>query len=53
MMKFELVQKKSSKGNDYIVLQIQLTPNYTKDVFLDKAEIELIKLYAEQHNQSK
>lgn len=44
-MKCELVEKVSQKGNKYIVLQVHLTPTYTKDVFLEKAEIELIKAY--------
>lgn len=33
----------SNKGNKYEVLVIKLTPNYEKLVFLDKAEIELLK----------
>lgn len=49
-MKCELVEKVSKSGNKYVVLTIQLTPSYTKDVFLDNAELELIKLYAQQNN---
>lgn len=30
-------------GNDYQVVVIKLTPTYEKLVFLDKAEIELLK----------
>lgn len=30
-------------GNDYQVIVIKLTPSYEKLVFLDKAEIELLK----------
>lgn len=30
-------------GNDYQVIVIKLTPTYEKLVFLDKAEIELLK----------
>lgn len=44
-MKCEIVEKTSKNGNKYIVLEIHLTPTYTKDVFLDKAEVELIKAY--------
>lgn len=30
-------------GNDYQVIVVKLTPTYEKLVFLDKAEIELLK----------
>lgn len=51
-MKCELIKKTSSKtGKEYIVLQIHLTPNYKKDVFLDNAEIELITLYGQTQNK--
>lgn len=33
----------SQKGNEYQVLVIKLTDTYEKLVFLDKAEIELLK----------
>lgn len=39
-----LVEKTSSKGNKYICLEIPITDNYKKVVFLDSSEIELIKL---------
>lgn len=48
-MKCEIVEKVSKTGNKYVVLQVQLTPSYTKDVFLEQAELELIKLYAQQN----
>lgn len=44
MIECNLVQKVSKKGNNYLCLEIQLTDNYKKIVFLDKAEIELLKL---------
>lgn len=44
-MKCELVEKTSKNGNKYIVLEISLTPTYKKSVFLDNAELELIKTY--------
>lgn len=47
-MKCELVEKTSKAGKKYIVLQVHLTPSYSKDVFLDNAEIELITLYGNQ-----
>lgn len=46
VMKVELVEKTSSKGNKYIALEIHLTPTYTKTVFLEKAEVELVKSIA-------
>lgn len=49
-MKCEIVEKVSKTGNKYVVLQVQLTPSYTKDVFLESAELELIKLYAQQNS---
>lgn len=44
-MKCQLVEKTSSKGNKYLCLEVYLTPDYKKVVFLDSAEIELIKLF--------
>lgn len=44
-MKVELVEKVSKNGNKYFVLEITLTPTYKKTVFLDTAEVELVKLY--------
>lgn len=38
-----LETRQSKKGNSYTVLVIKLTETYEKLVFLDKAEIELIK----------
>lgn len=41
----KLVEKVSEKtGKSYVCIEIQLTPNYKKTVFLDKAEVELIKV---------
>ena len=42
-VKDTLETKVSKKGNEYQVLVIKLTNNYEKLVFLDKAEIELLK----------
>ena len=44
MIECNLVQKVSKKGNNYVCLEIHLTDNYKKIVFLDPAEIELLKL---------
>lgn len=43
VMKCELVEKTSKSGNKYIALEVSLTPTYKKTIFLEKAEIELIK----------
>lgn len=43
-LKCQIVEKTSQKGNKYLCLEIYLTPDYKKVVFLDTAEIELVKL---------
>lgn len=41
----KLVEKKSEKtGKSYVCIEIQITPTYTKLVFLTSAEIELLKV---------
>ena len=42
-VKASLETRTSQKGNQYQVLVIKLTDTYEKLVFLDKAEIELLK----------
>lgn len=42
-LKATLVKKTSKKGNDYECVMIELTPTYQKVVFLDDAELELLK----------
>ena len=49
-VKCQLVEKISQKGNNYICLEISLTDNYKKIVFLDNAEIELLKIQASTKN---
>lgn len=49
-MKCELVEKTSKSGNKYIALEVYLTPTYKKVIFLDSAEIELIKVYSSNKN---
>lgn len=39
-----LQMKTSSKGNKYLCIDIQLTPTYTKTIFFEKAEEEILKL---------
>lgn len=40
-----LEERVSSKGTAYQVVVIKLTPTYEKLSFLDKAELELTKIY--------
>ena len=40
-----LKEKESKKGNKYVVIEVELTPNCKKDIFLEQSEVELIKLY--------
>lgn len=42
-LKATLVKKTSKKGNDYECVMIELTPTYQKVVFLEDAELELLK----------
>ena len=42
--KAKLLEKTSKNGNVYYVLEIKLTDTYSKTVFLDKADLEIIKL---------
>ena len=42
-LKATLVKKTSKKGNDYECVMLELTPSYKKVVFLDDAELELLK----------
>lgn len=44
MIKCNLVDKVSKNGNNYLCLEIYLTETYKKIVFLDKAELELLRL---------
>ncbi len=43
-LKSTLVEKVSKKGMPYVCIEISLTDNIKKYVFLTQAEIELIKL---------
>lgn len=41
----KLVEKVSTKtGKNYLVIEIKITDTYVKQVFLDNAELELLKL---------
>ena len=43
----KLVKKVSKDQNEYWVFEIQITKSYSKQVFLDKADLEIINLLAE------
>ncbi len=43
-IKAELVQRTSKKGTPYVAIEITLTENIKKLVFLSQAELELLRL---------
>lgn len=43
-VKATLVEKTSKSGNKYKCVELHLTDTYTKIVFLDNAELELLAL---------
>lgn len=43
-LKASLVKRTSKKGTEYECIMIQLTPTYEKSVFLEIAELELLKM---------
>lgn len=43
-LKASLVKRTSKKGTEYECIMIQLTPTYEKAVFLETAELELLKM---------
>lgn len=49
-MKCELVEKTSKSGNKYIALEVSLTPTYKKVIFLEQAELELVRFYTQNKN---
>lgn len=48
-----LKEKESKKGNKYYVIEVELTPNCKKDIFLEQSEVELIKLYYQVINANR
>lgn len=40
----KLVEKVSKNGKPYVCVEITITPNVKKTVFLEEAEVELIRL---------
>ena len=52
-VKATLETKISKSGNEYEVLVIKLTDTYEKLVFLEKSEIELLRLSNSNNSKSK
>ena len=50
--KATLETRTSQKGNEYQVLLVHLTDTYEKPVFLDKAELELLKIHNNDNSNS-
>ena len=44
MMKAELKKGESKKGKEYYFIEIEITPDYKKVVFLDPCEVALVKI---------
>lgn len=45
LLNCSLTEKLSKKGTSYKCLEVQLTPTYTKQIFLEQSELEIINLY--------
>lgn len=43
-LEYRIEKRISKSNNEYTVLIIKLTPTYEKTIFLDSAEIELLKM---------
>lgn len=43
-LKATLEEKVSKKGDKYYVIAVQLTDNLTKNVFLEPAEVEVLRM---------
>lgn len=50
--KATLETRTSQKGNEYQVLLVHLTDTYEKPVFLEKAELELLKLNNDSNQEN-
>ena len=46
-----LVEKLSKKGTTYTCIEIQITPTLKKQVFLEPAELELVKIYYQNRKE--
>lgn len=45
-----LREKTSKSGNKYYAVDLKLTDTYTKTVFLEEADVEIVKLFIENKN---
>ena len=52
-LKATLVKRTSKKGTEYECVMLQLTPTYEKPVFLEQAELELIRMNDPKNTKSK
>lgn len=52
-IKATLETKISKAGTEYQVIELQLTDTYKKSVFLEKSELELLKIYNSDKSKSK
>lgn len=52
-IKAELVQRTSKAGLPYVAVELTLSNNYKKLVFLNQAELELIKVTSQSPVQTK
>lgn len=51
LLNCSLTEKLSKKGLSYKCLEIQLTPTYTKQVFLEPSELEVVNLYYKKEDK--
>lgn len=51
-IKCTIVERISKNGSPYQCLEIELSDTYKKTVYLDRAELELVRLKAQRSNQS-
>lgn len=52
-LKATLVKRTSKKGTEYECVMVQLTPTYEKPVFLETAELELIRANTDKSTSKK
>ena len=48
-----LHEKTSKSGNNYYCVDVNLTPDYVKTLFLDPADLEVVRLYLENQSLKK
>lgn len=45
LLNASLKEKLSKKGTTYTVVEVELTPNLQKSIFLEPAELEVLRLF--------